>query len=256
MSVADLDGSVIALALLGAALAGFINTLAGNGSAITLSVLTEAIGLPGVLANATNRVGTLAQTGVSTLEFWRSGRLPWRKGRVLLVPIVIGALAGGYVASQVSNAAFREAFRWMLLLILGIVLVKPKRWLASKPPERTWPPVVLAAAGLVLGFYGGFIQMGFGALFLAVAVLGAGFPIVEANALKSASTAVYTVPLLVNFVIEDQVVWPIGLVMALGQGVAAYFTTRFAVRSPWASRVAYWVLIVVVVAVVVRTFLL
>ena len=41
----------------GGILAGIINTLAGNGSAITLTILSEMMGLPGNIANATNRIG-------------------------------------------------------------------------------------------------------------------------------------------------------------------------------------------------------
>ena len=50
------------IAILGSALAGSINTLAGNGSAITLTILTEPIGLPGNLANGTNRIGIFTQS--------------------------------------------------------------------------------------------------------------------------------------------------------------------------------------------------
>ena len=50
------------IAILGGAFAGVINTLAGNGSAITLTILTELIGLPGNLANGTNRVGIFTQS--------------------------------------------------------------------------------------------------------------------------------------------------------------------------------------------------
>jgi uncharacterized membrane protein YfcA len=56
------------IAVLGGFVAGIINTLAGNGSAITLSILTEVIGLPGNLANGTNRVGVLMQGIAGTLS--------------------------------------------------------------------------------------------------------------------------------------------------------------------------------------------
>ena len=50
---------VYVIAFIGALIAGSVNTLAGNGSAITLSILTELLGLPGNLANGTNRIGVL-----------------------------------------------------------------------------------------------------------------------------------------------------------------------------------------------------
>ena len=60
------------IAVLGGAFAGVINTLAGNGSAITLTILTELLGLPGNMANGTNRVGIIAQSAASNYTFYLS----------------------------------------------------------------------------------------------------------------------------------------------------------------------------------------
>jgi len=255
MSVAELGWPIILLALAGAALAGFINTLAGNGSAITLTILTEAMGLPPLIANGTNRIGTLAQSSTSVIEYWRSGKIDWRRGAIVLVPVGIGGVIGGIVSTQMSNEEFRLIFRWLLVLLLVVVLIKPKRWLAKGPSEAQWPTWVLIIVGLAVGFYGGFIQMGFGPLFLGLAVLGAGMPLAEANVYKIVSVMLYTPILLVAFVVAGQVNWPFGLLMAVGQAVGAFFTTRFAVRSPKINQVAYVVLVIVVVAACAKVLL-
>ena len=254
MSVADLSWETIALAVAGSAVAGFVNTLAGNGSAITLTVLTELIGLPPLVANGTNRVGALAAAGTSALTYARSGTVDWRRGRTLLIVVGLGALAGGIVSTQVSNAAFRAMFRYMLIVILALVFVKPKSWLARRPSGTTWPAWLLALAAAAVGFYGGFIQMGFGPLFLALAVLGGGLPLAEANVYKVVVVALYTPALLVAYALAGQVDWPVGALMAAGQAAAAYGTTRFAVNSTRAGQVAYVVLVVVVVGAVIRAF--
>jgi len=248
MSIAELGWPIILLALGGAALAGFINTLAGNGSAITLTILIEAMDLPPLVANGTNRVGTLAQSGTSFLEYWRSGKIDWRRGTILLVPVGLGGILGGLVATQVSNDEFRLIFRWLLVLLLIVVLIKPKRWLSKESSEQQWPTWLLLIGGLAAGFYGGFIQMGFGPLFLGLAVLGGGMSLAEANVYKIVVVMLYTPILLVAFVVAGQVHWQYGLLMAVGQAVGAFFTTRFAVRSPRVNQVAYVVLVIVVVA--------
>ena len=250
MSVAELSWETLALAVAGSVLAGFVNTLAGNGSAGTLTVLTDLIGLPPLVANGTNRVGTLAAAGTSALTYARSGSVDWRRGRLLLVAVGAGALLGGIASTQVSNEAFRAVFRYMLVVILALVFVKPKSWLAERPGGSSWPAWALGLAGAAVGFYGGFIQMGFGPLFLALGVLGAGLTLAEANVYKVIIVALYTPPLLVAYALAGQVDWVVGALMAAGQAVAAYATTRFAVRSPRAGRVAYGVLVVVVVAAV------
>ena len=247
MSVAELSPGLVALCIAGAALAGFINTLAGNGSAITLAVLTEALGLPPLIANGTNRVGVFAQSLTSTLAYHRAGKLPWRRHAPLFASVLAGALAGAYAASVVSNATFRSIFGVTLLLTLGLVLVKPSRWLGTGETRAPWPPAALLPACVACGFYGGFIQMGFGPLFLALAVFGGGLSLAVANTLKVGIVALYTVPVLAVFVLQGQVHWGYGLLLALGQASSAYFTTRFAANSPAAGKVAYVVLITVVV---------
>lgn len=251
----DLTWGAIAVAVVGSMLAGFINTLAGNGSAITLTVLTEVLGLPPLVANGTNRVGALAASATSTLTYLRGGAVDWRRGRLLLAVVVLGALAGGYTSTLVSNAQFRSVFRWMLLVILALVFVRPKSWLARAPTGECWPTPVIAVAGLAVGFYGGFIQMGFGPLFLALAVLGGGMSLAEANVYKVVVVALYTPLLLVAYAQAGQVHWGFGVLMAVGQAGAAWLTTRFALRSPSAGTVAYVTLVFVVVAAAARMFL-
>ncbi len=255
MSITELSPALIALCLAGAALAGFINTLAGNGSAITLSLLTEVLGLPPLIANGTNRVGVFAQSVTSSLQYYREGKLRWRLHLPLIATVVSGALVGAVVASQVSNAAFRAVFGYTLVFTLVLVFLKPKQWLREGEVREAWPQWGLLSGALLCGFYGGFIQMGFGPLFLALAVLGGGLTLTEANVLKVVVVTVYTVPVLAVFVWQGQVHWGYGLLLSVGQAGAAYFTSRFAVRSAYAGPVAYGVLIVVVLVAAGRQLL-
>ncbi|MGB3083827.1 MAG: sulfite exporter TauE/SafE family protein, partial [Saprospiraceae bacterium] len=66
----------ISFAIIGGFIAGCINTLAGNGSVITLGFLTEVMGLPGGLANGTNRVGIVVQGLTSLQAFKKAGKIP------------------------------------------------------------------------------------------------------------------------------------------------------------------------------------
>ena len=55
-------------------IAGFINTLAGSGSLVTLPLLIF-IGLPANVANGTNRVGVILQNVVGIATYQRAGAL-------------------------------------------------------------------------------------------------------------------------------------------------------------------------------------
>ena len=72
--------------------AGLINTIAGNGSAITLPLLMW-VGLDPNTANATNRVGAIFQTSSAMVSLPKTQRTKYlfRESYFIIPPIVIGA---------------------------------------------------------------------------------------------------------------------------------------------------------------------
>ena len=251
----QLDLLTIGLCILSSVLAGFVNTLAGNGSAITLSAMTELLGIPPLLANGSNRVGVLSQSLSSMYSYWRDGRLVLRPYIGLLLLVLIAALLGGYTASIVSPDAFRLVFRIALLMTLALLIFNPQRWMSTESRARAWPRPLLGLAALAVGFYGGFIQMGFGPLFLALCIFGAGMPYPAANMLKILVVGLYTIPLLLLFQWQGQVLWWVGLLFAVGQGMSGFLAARFAIRIPWAPKLAYALLLLIVSTVLLRSWI-
>ena len=243
------------IALIGSFIAGGVNTLAGNGSAITLTILTEVLGLPPNMANGTNRVGILTQSAVASYVFWKNDKLQLTdRSRFYLGWTTLGAVFGIYVATIVSNESFATVFRYLLVLLLIVVLVKPKRWLREQVGAALLPAWLMALLFLALGFYAGFIQMGMGVFFLAVTVLLARYPIIEANALKIAVVGIATVLAVAGFAWRGLIDWEFGALMAVGQTTGAWVTARFASRHPQAGLWAYRVLIFVVIWAVLQVF--
>ena len=238
------------IAIFGAMLAGGINTLAVNGRAITLAILTEVLGLPPNVANGTNRIGVFTQCAATSWVFHKNGKLNVARNKKYIIPIFIGAIAGGILAVNVSNEAFKAVFKFMMVFMLLAILVRPKRWLREtdlefKPKWFIYFPLLFA-----LGFYGGFIQMGMGVFFLIIMVLGIRFNIIESNALKGFVIGVYTIFLIALFHYQGLIDWKLGGVMAVGQTVGGYLTARFATKNARADKIAYYVLITVMILAV------
>lgn len=240
--------------LIGGFLAGVVNTLAGNGSAITLSILTEVVGLGGNLANGTNRIGIAAQSVTSSYAFYRHGRLDVKSRWPYLLPMVIGAVVGILVATKVSNDQFREVFRFLMALMLIVILVKPKRWLRETDVDRPANPWLMLPLMLVLGFYGGFIQMGMGVFFLAIMVLIGRFSLTDSNAMKIVIVGLYTFIALFIFHAQGLVDWKFGSLLAIGQATGGWFAATFAARSPQANKWAHRLLVLVVLLATLNLF--
>jgi uncharacterized membrane protein YfcA len=238
----------------GSFIAGAINTLAGNGSVITLSILTDLIGLPGNIANGTNRVGVLLQAAGSSTGFAKNKMIDLAKSRNIIILTIIGAIVGVYTATIVSSEQFLSVFKYLMLVMLLVILVKPERWLITSGVKTNLPGWIRIPAFLLLGFYGGFIQMGMGIFFLAVLVLLSKYSIMEANAIKTIVIFIYTVLVLARFAYQGLVNWEVGIIMAIGQTLGGYLTAAYASRWPDINLWAYRLLIIIIIFAILIQF--
>lgn len=245
---------VYPVAIIGGFAAGFINTLAGNGSAITLTILMEFMGLPPNIANASNRVGIFFQSIVSTTVFHREKKIDWENSMPFVIAVFLGAMLGLWLALNVEGEDFRKVYGTLMIVMLFVVLVKPKRWINPPENKKTLPRPILFIGFFILGIYGGFIQMGMGVLFLAFTVLIAKMDIIKANALKIVCVGAYTGVVLFLFAWNGLVDWRAGGLIAIGQVGGALVSSKFAARHPMANVVAHRVLVAVVIFAIVKIF--
>lgn len=240
--------------ILGGILAGIINTLAGNGSAITLTILSEMMGLPGNIANATNRIGIVGQSLTSFIVFQKKGLVDFSRTWHYLILMIIGSLGGVWLALVISNEDFIEIFRFLMIFMLVVILIKPERWLRETDLNHKPSLWISIPIALLIGFYGGFIQMGMGIFFLIVMVLGAKFSLADANVLKIAGVGIYTFLALLIFAFMGIVDWKAGIIIALAQTVGGYLGAIFAANNPNASKWAHRLLVIMVIISIIQLF--
>ena len=223
--------------------AGFINTLAGSGSLITLPLLIF-LGLPANVANGTNRVGVLVQNIVSVATFRKRNVLDTRGGLLLSIPAIVGAIIGAQLAVNLDEELLKRTIGVLMVVMLVVVLVRPKRWLEGHSGSPK-PGLLQFVIFFFIGVYGGFIQAGVGIFLLAGLVLGAGYDLVRANAVKALIILMFTVAALFVFVFNDQVRWDLGLLLAAGNAAGAWVAAHMAVDK--GARFVRWVLIGILV---------
>ena len=89
---------------------GFINTVAGSGSLITLPLLM-ALGLPANVANGTNRIGILLQNVVGTASYHKQKVLDFRGSMKLVIPAVAGSVIGARIAVDINEEGHGTHYR-------------------------------------------------------------------------------------------------------------------------------------------------
>lgn len=203
-------------------LAGFLNTLAGGGSAVTIPALEWITGSPG-LANATNRIAILFQNLAGVAGFSTGRAVPFRLAIRLAIPMTLGGTLGAYVATLLPDGVMRVALSLSMVVVALSAFVRPPK----APPLRSpWTEV----AFLLVGFYTGLVQVGVGFLLLACLVGGLSLDLVRANATKVFVVLVATVPTLVVFLIDGKLLFAEGLVLACGNMGGAWIAARLAVK--------------------------
>jgi hypothetical protein len=237
--------SLYPLAVAAGFVAGFVNTLAGSGSLITLPLLIF-MGLPATVANGTNRIAILMQNLVAVDGFQRQRLMDWRGALLLGVPATVGSLLGAQIAANLNALVMQRTIGVLLIAMLILVLVRPERWLKGEGTPHldrwSWPWFL---GFFLIGMYGGFIQVGVGIFLLAALVLGIGYNLARANAVKVAIILFYIPFDLFIFWRNGQVQWWTGAVLGIGSMLGAWTATRTAAR---AEAIWLWRLLAVVVA--------
>jgi uncharacterized membrane protein YfcA len=221
--------------------AGFLNTLAGGGSAVTIPALEWVTGSPGI-ANATNRIAILFQNLAGVAGFHTGRAVPFRLALRLAVPMTVGGVTGAWVATRMPDGAMRVTLSLSMGLVALSAFVRPPK----TPPLRTpWTEI----AFVFVGFYTGLVQVGVGFLLLACLVGGLSLDLVRANAAKVFIVLVATVPTLFVFFRSGQLLFAEGLVLACGNMGGAWIASRLAVK-----RGGTWIRAVILLAALTAIF--
>ncbi len=245
---------LIVIALFIGLTTGFINTLAGSGSLVTLPFLLF-LGLPADVANGTNRVSILVAALVGTVTLRKETQMSLRGSWHYVLPAVLGAICGAFLAVNVKPDAMETVIGIVIAIMLIPLLFNPKKWLreVQGTTNPKYKPYIIAFFVLT-GFYGGFIQAGSGLFYLSVFVLLANYTLPNANVLKNLIVFAYSIPVLVIFAFNGDVDWLVGGIMAAGQAIGAWIAGRFAGRSKKAAVWIHRLLVVMVVASLIKLF--
>ncbi len=233
-------------------LVGFINTLAGGGSIISLSILMF-LGLPANVANGTNRIAIFIQNIAAVGSFRQQKVLDHKKGFWLAIPATLGSVVGAMIATDMNEEIIEKAIAVVMLVMMVVILYKPQRWLKGQielqgKKINFWQVILF----FFIGIYGGFLHMGVGYALLAGIVLGAGYDLVKANAIKVLIILIWSPITLLIFILNDQVNFAYGIILSIGNFIGALIASRMAVKK--GASFVRWVIIVVILITAAQIF--
>jgi uncharacterized membrane protein YfcA len=240
------ETAVIWTLVLSGVLVGIINTLAGGGAVISMT-LFMALGLPIGVANGTNRIAVVLQNFTSSVAFLRKRMLNVKSGIKLSIPAVVGNIVGSIAAMRISDTIFTVCMTVVMSLVLIYMITdqehKHVHIHGGRELDVRWWHYLWF---LLLGFYGGYIYIGLGYVLLAVTIWSMKLDIITANVVKCFIIFVATPFSLAIFMINGQVDYVYGLWHGLGNVIGALLASHFALVLG-AKFVRYFTLSILVV---------
>lgn len=202
--------------------AGWINVLAGGGSLFTVPILVF-LGLPGPVANGTNRIAIIAQNIASVSAFFRKGYSDFRLSATLAAAASIGAFFGAEVGVKLDGVWFNRILALVMVAVIAIMAVGEDK--KAPPPDGKSPAknLLLGHALMVgAGFWGGFIQIGVGFLIMPILYRVMGLDLVRVNMHKVFIALVFSLVALAVFASKVGVAWEAGLALAAGNALGGW----------------------------------
>jgi len=211
-------------------IAGFINVFAGGGSTITLPILIF-LGLDPSLANGTNRMGILAQTLSAVVSFRQEKYHDFKLSLRLTAFTLPGAITGAIIATRISNDLFQKILAFVLIAVTISIFLKKTNQEKPGGGYKTKSSWFIYPVMLAIGFYGGFMQVGVGFVFMASLYHLMRLDLIRVNMHKVFIIFVYTIPALLVFLFTGNVEWSFGLILAVGMAIGAWWAAKISVKK-------------------------
>ena len=210
---------------------GFINVMAGGGSLLTVPVMVF-LGMPGPVANGTNRIAILAQNATAVLTFLRKGFSDFKLSITLSLCALPGAIIGAMLGTELEGVWFNRTLALIMICVI-IAMFFEKKTHNKNPHCEEKPKRLLLGHVLMtaLGFYGGFIQIGIGFLMFPLLHHVMGLGLVHVNMHKVFIVGTYTVAALLVFASRVEILWLLGGCLAVGTSIGGWLGAHFSVKK-------------------------
>ena len=204
--------------------------MAGGGSAISLPLLIF-IGLDSPLANGTNRLAIFIQTIASIISFKQEKFFEFKTSLKLAAFALPGAIAGAVLAVNISNILFQRVLGIFIFGILLTVIIPQSKKSSTGQATKSAHGWLIYPIMLIIGFIGGFHQVGIGFLMIGALSHVMKMDLVRINMHKASVFFIYTIPALMVFAWTDNINWKYGIALAVGNAIGGWWSAKIAVRK-------------------------
>ena len=212
-------------------IAGFINTVAGGGSLLTLPILIF-MGLPSNIANGTNRIAIFMQNIFSISGYKSRGVSDFKYSSWLSVSALIGAIIGAKIAINIDEDMFNKILSVVIIIVVLTIIYNKNTFNINSENISIEKKIISVIMFFFIGIYGGFIHAGVGFLILSILSNYNGIQLSKANSIKVFVVFVYTFFALIVFIMENKINWILGINLGIGNSIGGWIASRWSYNKP------------------------
>lgn len=212
-------------------IAGFINTVAGGGSLLTLPILIF-MGLPSNIANGTNRIAIFMQNIFSISGYKSRGVSDFKYSSWLSVSALIGSIIGAKIAININEDMFNKILSVVIIIVVLTIIYNKKPFNINSENISIEKKIISVIMFFFIGIYGGFIHAGVGFLILSILSNYNGIQLSKANSIKVFVVFVYTFFALIVFIMENKINWILGINLGIGNSIGGWIASRWSYNKP------------------------
>ena len=225
---AALDIETIILLLSIGLFGGVWNAIAGGATLFTFPALIY-VGLPPVVANATNYLALLPSNAAALPAYRQELHQIGRAIIPLLVVSGLGAILGSLLLLVSDPAFFERLIPFLILIATGLFAfgLQLRAFIFRAAGDLKGAQFIYAFL-FVASIYGGYFGAGLGIILLAIAQLLGFTDFNTANSVKNLLATSFTLLSIIVFGIGGLIAWPEAGVMMIGSTVGGYTGGRLA----------------------------
>jgi uncharacterized membrane protein YfcA len=201
---------------------GAWNAIAGGATLFTFPALM-AVGLPPVVANATNYLALLPSNAAALPAYREELRGLGKSLLPLLVVSGLGAIVGSILLLVSDPDLFVLLIPFLILFATGLFAFGDtfRTWLLKGLGEARGKRVIYVALFLS-SIYGGYFGAGLGFILLAIAQIMGFSDFHVANSIKNLLATSFTILSILVFGIGGLIAWPEAVTMMVGSTIGGY----------------------------------
>lgn len=216
---------VLVFLFIAAAIAGFMDTLAGGGGLITIPALVVS-GVPPLAALGTNKLQSCFGSGTASFLLFKRKKIHWQELRPMMLAAFIGSVAGTVIVQFIDTRVLGFMIPLVLVIIAAYFITAPYLKLESPEPRMSagfYQKTVLPA----IGAYDGMFGPGTGSFLAVAGVSLRGLALINATAIAKPLNFATNIASLIVFIFAGQIMWLAGLTMIVGQILGAWLGSHY-----------------------------